>query len=65
MRKVHLFIDRASYDRGGMERSYASKAAVPLGQLGGISWEFNVFFPEETVVIQLGRIWYIPSPSLT
>ena len=25
--KVHLFIDRASYERGGMERSYASKAA--------------------------------------
>ena len=26
--RVHLFIDRASYDRGGIERSYASKAAI-------------------------------------
>lgn len=37
MKKVHLFIDQASYERGGMERSYASKAAVPAGQLGGIT----------------------------
>ena len=29
--KVHLFIDRASYERGGMERSYASKAGLGNG----------------------------------
>lgn len=32
--QVHLFIDRASYDRGGMERSYASKAR----KLGPPKW---------------------------
>ncbi|CAK8998555.1 unnamed protein product [Durusdinium trenchii] len=29
--RVHLFIDRGSYDRGGIERSYASKVFHPEG----------------------------------
>lgn len=28
--RVHLFLDRTSYDRGGIERSYASKARGAL-----------------------------------
>lgn len=37
--KVHLFIDRASYERGGMERSYASKVFPEgLDLIAAIAW---------------------------
>lgn len=38
--KVHLFIDRATYARGGMERSYASKVFQPQGLdlISAIQW---------------------------
>jgi len=38
--RVHLFIDRGSYERGGVARSYACKAFLPEGVdlIAAISW---------------------------